>query len=112
MTPCLNAGDVLKIQQDINTVHLSEALLEYAQDLLDYTRTSSQFAVGLSPRAGLALLRASRAWAFLHDRDHGLPEDLQAVLPWVVSHRLRSAENATEFTGDTLMAMFREVPVP
>ena len=112
MTPCLAAGDVLKIQQDITGVHLSEALLEYAQDLLEYTRTASQFSVGLSPRAGLALLRAARAWAFLHDRDHGLPEDLQVVLPWVVGHRLRSAENSAEFPVDTLAAMFREVPVP
>jgi hypothetical protein len=63
-------------------------------------------------RAGLALLQAARAWAFLNDRDHGLPEDLQTVLPWVVGHRLRSAENGAEFPADTLLAMFREVPVP
>jgi len=112
MAPSLKPGDVLKIQQAITGVHLSEALLEYAQDLLDYTRSSSQFSVGLSPRAGLALLRAARAWAYLNDRDHGLPEDLQTVLPWVVGHRLRSAESAAEFPTDALMAMFREVPVP
>ena len=112
MRPCLAAGDVLKIQTSISSVHLSEALLEYAQDLLAYTRSTPQFLVGLSPRAGLALLQAARAWAYLNDRDHGLPEDLQTVLPWVVGHRLRSAENAAEFPADTLMAMFREVPVP
>jgi MoxR-like ATPase len=112
MTPYFKAGDVLKVQQAITGVHLSEALLEYAQDLLDFTRTASEFLVGLSPRAGLSLLRAARAWAYLNDRDHGLPEDLQLVLPWVVGHRLRSAENAAEFPPDTLMAMFREVPVP
>jgi MoxR-like ATPase len=112
MQPCLKAGDVLQIQQAISGVHLSEALLEYAQDLLEYTRTASQFAMGLSPRAGLALLQAARTWAFLHDRDHGLPEDLQKVLPWVVSHRLRSAENSAEFTQEALLALFREVPVP
>jgi MoxR-like ATPase len=112
MASCLNAAEVLKIQQEVTGVHLSDALLEYAQDLLEYTRTTSQFAVGLSPRAGLALLSAARAWAFLQDRDHGLPEDLQMILPWVVGHRLRSAENFVEIPGETLMAMFREVPVP
>ena len=112
MQPCLAAGDVLKIQKSITGVHLSDALLEYAQDLLAYTRSAPQFLVGLSPRAGLALLQAARTWAFLNDRDHGLPEDLQTVMPWVVGHRLRSAENAAEFPADTLLAMFREVPVP
>ncbi len=112
MRSSLNAKDVLKIQKAITGVHLSNALLEYAQDLLDYTRTVPHFAVGLSPRAGLALLRAAKAWAFLNDRDHGLPEDLQVVLPWVVGHRLRSADNLVEFPGETLMALFQEVPVP
>jgi len=86
--------------------------LEYLQDILDFTRTCPYFYVGLSPRAGLALLRATRSWAYLHGRDYAIPEDLQKVMPWVVSHRLRSKENRGEFSLEKLTALLGEVPVP
>jgi len=109
---CLKFGDVLTIQEQIGEVHLSDALLEYVQDILDFTRTSPHFYVGLSPRAGLALLRATQSWAFLHGRDHALPEDLQTVLPWVVGHRLRSKDDLSEIPRDRLTALLMEVPIP
>jgi len=112
LAPCLVPGDVLRIQEQIGRVHQSEALLEYVQDLLDFTRTSSHFMVGLSPRAGLALLRAARSWAALHGRDHALPEDLQMVMPYVAGHRLRSADTYSELSRDRLTVVLREIPVP
>lgn len=93
---CLSAEDVLSIQKHVTRVHASEALLNYAQDLIEFTRNSLHFNVGLSPRAGLALLRAARSRAFIQGRDMTLPEDIQFVWPWVVSHRLRSREDFLE----------------
>ena len=85
------ASDLLAAQQAVKSVFASDALLDYVQALLAQTRSSGTFVDGLSPRAGLALLAAARAWAWLDGRDHVIPEDVQSVLPAVVSHRLRVA---------------------
>lgn len=81
---------LLILQKAINEIHVSPALLDYLQALIDYSRESPEYPCGLSPRAGLALLTASKAWAFMEQRDSVLPEDVQAVLPSVAGHRLRS----------------------
>jgi MoxR-like ATPase len=78
------------MQKAISEIHVSAALLDYLQALIDYSRESPEYQCGLSPRAGLALLTAAKAWAFMQDRDLVLPEDVQAVLPSVAGHRLRS----------------------
>jgi MoxR-like ATPase len=111
MDSCLLVEDVLMIQEKITQVHTSDALLEYLQDILDFTRTASHFYMGLSPRAGLSLLRAARSWAFLQGRDYALPEDLQKVMTWVVGHRLRSREDLGEIPRGKLDALLKEVPV-
>ena len=112
LRPELTSDDVLILQQQVAGVHVSDALLDYVQDLLEFTRNSALFFVGLSPRAGLNLLMAAKARAFLLERDYALPEDLQQVLPWVVGHRLRSRDEGLEFSKDKLTALFSEVPVP
>lgn len=104
--------DVLDIQSRIETVHLSDHFLDYLQDIVQYTRSAPHFHIGLSPRAGIALSRASRSWAYLHGREYTIPEDLQEVLPHVAGHRLRSRTDRTEVPGKKLMELFREVPVP
>jgi MoxR-like ATPase len=109
---CFFHEDVLQIQEQIDKVHASNALLDYLQDILQFTRTSTMFYVGLSPRAGLALLQAGKSFAFLHGRDHVLPEDIQKVLPWVVRHRLKSREDLGEFTIERLTEILHEVPIP
>ncbi len=108
----LDAEEVRGIQERIKEVHASGALLDYVQDLLEFTRSSAHFHVGLSPRAGIALLGAARSWAYLHGRDHLLPEDIQAVMPFVAGHRLLSAETFAEFPLPRLISIFEEVPVP
>lgn len=112
MQQLLAPEDVLKLQEQIERVHAADAVLEYLQDLLDFSRNSGHFQMGLSPRAGLALLHAARAWAFITGRDYVLPEDLQAVLINVSCHRLRSNENLSEIPPKQLAALFQEVPVP
>jgi len=112
LQPALTSDDVLMLQQQVAGVHISDALLDYVQDLLEFSRNSTFFFVGLSPRAGLNLLMAAKARAFLLERDYALPEDLQQVLPWVVGHRLRSRDEGLEFSKKKLTALFSEVPVP
>ena len=112
MDSCLMTGNVQDIQEKVRQVKASDAFIAYLQDILAYTRASAHFHVGLSPRAGLSLLRASRSWAFCNGRNYVIPEDLQKIMPWVVSHRLRSAENLSEFSRDRLMSLLMEVPVP
>ncbi len=80
-----------KIQQHISAVHVSSSLLNYLQNIITFTRESPDYPCGLSPRAGLSLLNAAKAWAFMDSRDAVLPEDVQAVLASVAGHRLRSA---------------------
>ena len=112
LQPMLTSDDVLMLQQQVAEVHISDALLDYVQDLLEFTRNSAAFFVGLSPRAGLNLLMAAKARAFLFERDYALPEDLQQVLPWVVGHRLRSRDEGLEFSRKKLTALFEDVAVP
>ena len=112
MDACMLHGDVFSIQAEISRVHASDTFIDYLQDVIEYTRTSPRFYVGLSPRAGLALQQASRSWAYMNGRDYMIPEDLQVVLPWVVGHRLRSRTEGLEIPNKRLMEIFSEVPVP
>ncbi|GAB6043667.1 AAA family ATPase [Endothiovibrio diazotrophicus] len=108
LEPALTTAELIALQQQVVGVHVSEALLDYLQALLDYTRTAPEFDTGLSPRAALALLRSAQAWALLEGREAVLPEDVQTVLPGVVRHRLRITEG--ELTpGERLLAA---VPIP
>jgi MoxR-like ATPase len=91
MSPMSRAADLIAAQQEVKRVYCSGALLDYLQALLAHSRNSGAYVDGLSPRAGLALLSAARAWAWLDGRDHVIPEDVQSVLPGVVGHRLRAA---------------------
>ncbi|MBS3964016.1 MAG: MoxR family ATPase [Methylomonas sp.] len=84
----LPSHQLAELQSAVKTVHASPALLDYLQGIVGYTRQSGEFVHGLSPRGGLALLTAAQAWAFIHERQAVLPEDLQAVLPAVAGHRL------------------------
>jgi MoxR-like ATPase len=84
----LDQASLLLLQQQVLQVSTSAALIEYVQALLQFSRQSGQFVCGLSPRAGLALLHAGKAWALIQHRDYVIPEDVQAVLAAVTNHRL------------------------
>jgi MoxR-like ATPase len=112
MPPALNPAGVLRVQQQVRAVHVSDALLGYAQALIASTRERADLKLGLSPRAGQGLLRAAQSWACLDGRSAALPEDIQAVLPAVVAHRLERREPGGG-DGDALAAeIIRGVPVP
>lgn len=108
----LTPKHISALQQQVKGVHVSDALLGYVLDLVHFTRSSPEFAVGLSPRAGLGLVDAARAQAWLEGRDHVLPEDVQAVMPYVLRHRLRSGKDFKEFNAERLMNLLLTTPIP
>lgn len=94
LQPALDPAGLVALQTQAQGVHAAPALLDYVQAVLAETRNGRWFAEGLSPRAGLALLRAARAWALLQGRDYLVPDDVQHVLPAVAAHRLRTLDSA------------------
>lgn len=92
--PVLNLGQLQTLQQAVSDVRVSDHLLDYVQRILAHTREHREYRDGLSPRGGLALVNAARGWAFLAGRQHVLPDDVQAVLPAVVEHRLGGSSRA------------------
>jgi MoxR-like ATPase len=86
--PLLGAADVLALRRAVADVHASDVLIGYVQALMTRSRQHPGVRVGLSPRAGIALLRASRAYALLLGRKHVLPDDVQALFTAVAAHRL------------------------
>jgi MoxR-like ATPase len=113
LQPCLTRQELQDLQAAVQQVHISDALLDYCQALLDFSRTSPRFHRGLSPRAGLALLHCARAWALLEGRDQVLPEDIQAILPSAAGHRLHSTSDTGVDEGEQLARhLLESVPIP
>ena len=96
IVPCVDAAGLRAWQAQVDQIHVAPALLDYVQALLAATRSSPKCETGLSPRAGLALLQAARAWAMIDGRRQVVPEDVQAVLPSVAGHRLNSLEGESD----------------
>lgn len=88
LTPCITAEQLLEIQAVIADVHVSDAIIEYVIALCHVSRKNMGSVNPLSPRAGKALLASAKAWAFIDNRDHVLPQDIQAVFEAVCEHRL------------------------
>ncbi|WP_018875629.1 MoxR family ATPase [Thioalkalivibrio sp. ALE31] len=109
--PSLAAPHQLREWQDqVAGVHADAAVLDYLQGLLSASRDRARFAHGLSPRAGLGLLRAARAHAFLDGRDYTTPDDVVRVLPSVAGHRLRPRE--PQSPERTVARLMECVPTP
>jgi len=157
----LSAKELIRLQKQLEHVHVADALLDYLQDILDFSRTSGNYNHGLSPRAGIAILNAAKAWAIIHDcRDaggratqdayrevsgttawtqevesrreqrprkrpeqvfeakaethqHVLPEDIQAVLPGVIGHRLQFVNEVTDKQAlQPAEHLIQHVPIP
>ncbi len=98
-----------KLCRFVDQLRATRELIDYVQRLLDATRADSRFVAGLSPRAGLGLLRAARAWALLHGRDYVLPEDVQSVWAVVAEHRLQPREGGN--VAAMTQSLLQTVPV-
>lgn len=110
--PVITPEQLVGLQNMVTKIHASDALIDYVQALLAFSRQSPFYLAGLSPRAGLALLGAARAWALLNNRDHVMPEDVQALLPYVAAHRLQAADEKSGRNIEALVRPLLEVPIP
>lgn len=109
--PVLTPDAFIALQSQVSNVKVSEALLDYIVALVNYSRESSAFRLGLSPRAGLALRQTAQSWALLHGREYVLPEDVQATIACVVDHRLTPSEGASAEHRPAAM-LLQAVPIP
>ena len=108
----LTPHELLELQRQVNQVHAAEPLLNYLQDLMAATRSGRWFLQGLSPRAGIAVMRAAKAQAFLNERDYVAPDDIAAVLPQTAAHRLVPVGDAGRGALEQVRAMRAAVPLP
>ncbi len=107
----LSSAELQALQQRVLAVHVSAPLLDYVQDLIAATRNGQWFVQGLSPRAGIAVLRSARAQAMLSGRDYVAPDDVQAILPQTVAHRLVPLSQSGRGALEQVSAMLAATPL-
>ena len=107
----ISSDQLISFQQQVLTTHAAEPLIAYVQALLEFSRRSPLFSQGLSPRAGIALIQAAKAWALIDGRDNVYPEDIQAVLPSITEHRL-ALQNSLSATEQSSTVLLTEVAIP
>lgn len=112
LLPLLSADELAELQRQVQAVHTADPLLNYVQDLIAATRSGRWFLQGLSPRAGIAMLRAAKAQALISGRDYVAPDDVQAVLPQTIAHRLVPVGDAGRGAVEQVRAMVDAVPLP
>jgi MoxR-like ATPase len=108
----LTSGELQALQQQVLQVHAADPLLDYVQDLVTASRSGKWFLQGLSPRAGIAIIRAAKAQALLAGRDYVAPDDVQAILPQTIAHRLIPVGDAGRGPVEQVRAMLEAVELP
>jgi len=108
----LNAVELQNLQRQVLAVNAAPPLLDYVQDLLAATRSGRWFAQGLSPRAGLAVLRVAKAHALMAGRNFVAPDDVRAILPQTIAHRLSPVADAGRAAVEQVHAMLDAVALP
>jgi len=108
----LSAVELQGLQDAVNGIHVSEALLDYVQDLIQATRSGQWFTQGLSPRAGVALLRVAKARALMQGRDYVAPDDVQDIIGQTIAHRLTPLPRAGRDAQAQVRAMVAAVALP
>ncbi|WP_394757756.1 AAA family ATPase [Rhodoferax sp.] len=108
----LDAAELQALQQQVLAIHAAAPLLDYVQDLIAATRSGQWFLQGLSPRAGIAVVRAAKAQALLSGRDYVAPDDVQAILAQTVAHRLLPLAEAGRGAVEQVRALLDAVPLP
>ena len=112
LMPLMSSESLVTAQREVHGVHASPALLDYLQALISATRSGQWFMEGLSPRAGIAWLRAARARALMAQRDYVAPDDLQAIAPQTIAHRLVPVAGAGRGRSEQVRAMLESVALP
>jgi len=109
--PDLPVGQLTFWQDAVSKIHCSDSVIDYLHRLLAESRNNDQLSLGVSPRGGQQWLAAARAWAFLSERDHVLPDDIQAVAVPVVAHRCVAKIQSKEASASAVAGMLKSIPV-
>jgi MoxR-like ATPase len=112
LLPVMSSSDLMRAQAEVLSVRAGDALLDYLQALIGATRSGRWFVEGLSPRAGVAVLRAAKAHAYLGQRDYVAPDDVQAILPQAAAHRLVPLAGSGRGAIEQVRAMVEAVGIP
>lgn len=112
LKPILDLDTLLTLQGKVDNVTVTDHLLQYVMELIQATRRSPDFAHGLSPRAGLSIISAAKAWAFVDGRDYVLPDDIQQVFVAAARHRLQLVKTSSSSTLELIDELMKMIPVP
>ena len=112
LLPVMRPVELERAQQAVLTVRASDPLLDYLQNLIAATRSGQWFVEGLSPRAGIAVLRAAKARALMAERDYVAPDDIQLILAQTIAHRLEPLPGAGRGPIEQVRAMVEATPIP
>ena len=110
--PVVSKQEIAEMQVVARDIHVSEAILDYTQALVGFTRDAAELELGLSPRGAIDLIGAARCWALVSGHDGVHPEDIKAVFSAVASHRLRSRNDTSQSHPDIAAFVLQSVPVP
>ncbi len=111
----MNLEEIIHLQDAVHKVEVSPQVMEYIVNLVATTRHQEDIKLGASPRASIALMKASSAWALINGRDYVIPDDVAGLLPWILKHRLvlqPKALIAGKSAEDTIAAIAKATPIP
>jgi MoxR-like ATPase len=109
--PVLDSKSAFEIQKKIKLIKTSDPVIDYLQNIIEFTRNCGYFKNGLSPRAGISILQSAKAWAYIYSRDFVIPEDIKTVLPWASSHRLFLEKESRFIKKDEIEEILNEIEI-
>ncbi|MFA5115321.1 MAG: MoxR family ATPase [Candidatus Omnitrophota bacterium] len=115
LQPVVKLEEVLKLQDEVKNIQVSDSVMRYIVNLVAATRKKEELKLGASPRASIALMKASSAWALLEGRDFVIPDDVARLLPWVLKHRLvlqAKAMVADKTPEYVISGILKDTPIP
>lgn len=95
LSAVMTKDELIKIQEEVKNIHVSDTVQRYIVNLVTVTRTDKEISLGVSPRGAIALMKAAKAYAYIHQRDYVLPDDVKFLAPFVLSHRIILTPEAT-----------------
>lgn len=112
LKPAISSDTLSQLQKAVETIHASDPLLDYLQQLINATRDKQLFNYGLSPRAAISLLTAARCWALMSGRDFVEPGDIKEVFSAISCHRLTPAEQHSKGVGSLIESLLSQTAIP
>jgi MoxR-like ATPases len=111
LAPVIDRDEIIKIQDEIKKIYISEKIISWILDFIESTRNDSRIMLGLSTRAGLAITYTSKAYAYFRNRDYVIPEDVKEIIPYVVPHRIILKEEAL-LKEEVIISILESISTP